>query len=128
MHTLIRRAYFATLFISILFSFAPAQAQSAGNSGTIYGTVADPTGAVIASATVTISNAVSGYSRQTKTDNAGHSQFPNLPLNPYHLTISAPSFATVTEDADVRSTVPTSLNATLKPGLGSTTVEVTTNA
>ncbi len=127
MHTLIQRAYFAALFISILFSFAAAQAQSAGNSGTIYGTVADPTGAVIASATVTIANPVSGYSRQTKTDSTGHYQFPNLPLNPYHLTISAPSFATVTEDADVRSTVPTTLNATLKPGLGSTTVEVTTN-
>jgi hypothetical protein len=127
MHTLIQRAYFAALFISILVVCSTSPAQSAGNSGTIYGTVADPTGAVIASATVTIANPVSGYSRQTKTDNAGHYQFTNLPLNPYHMTISATSFVTVTEDADVRSTVPTTLNATLKPGLGSTTVEVTTS-
>ena len=47
MHTLIRRAFFATLFISILFSFSSVLAQSAGNSGTIYGTVTDATGAII---------------------------------------------------------------------------------
>jgi hypothetical protein len=127
MHTLIQRAFFATLLISILISFSAAFAQSAGNSGTLYGTVADPSGAIITGATVSISNPVSGYSRNTTTDSTGHYQFTNLPLNSYHLTISASSFATVAEDADVRSTVPTPLNATLKPGGASTMVDVTTS-
>jgi hypothetical protein len=127
MHTLIQRAFFATLLISILISFSAAFAQSAGNSGTLYGTVVDPSGAIIPGAAVSISNPVSGYSRNTSTDNTGHYQFTNLPLNSYHLTISASSFATVAEDADVRSTVPTPLNATLKPGVASTIVDVTTS-
>jgi hypothetical protein len=126
MHTLIQRASFATLLISIFFSFSGILAQSAGNSGTIYGTVTDSTGAIIQGAAVSISNPVSGYSRQTKSDSSGHYQFTNLPLNPYHLSVSAPSFSSISEDADVRSTVPLTLNATLKPGGTSTMIEVTT--
>ena len=126
MHSLMQRASFATLLISVLFSFSSILAQSAGNSGTLYGTVTDSTGAIIQSAAVIITNPVSGLSRQTTTDSAGHYQFTNLPLNPYHLSISAPSFTAISQDADVRSTVPITLNATLKPGNTSTTVEVTT--
>jgi len=126
MHTLIQRASFATLFISIFFSFSAILAQSAGNSGTIYGTVTDPTGAVIRGASVAIENPVSGYNRHTTSDSTGRYQFTNLPLNPYHLTISAPSFGTISQDADVRSTVPTTVNVSLKLGETSTTVDVTT--
>ena len=126
MHTLIQRASLATLLISIFFSFSAILAQSAGNSGTIYGTVTDPTGAVIRGASVAIENPVSGYNRHTTSDSTGRYQFTNLPLNPYHLTISAPSFGTISQDADVRSTVPTTVNVSLKPGETSTTVEVTT--
>src|ERR1022692_3101364 len=126
MHTLIQRASFATLLISIFFSFSGILAQSAGNSGTIYGTVTDSTGAIIQGAAVSISNPVSGYSRQTKSDSAGRYQFTNLPLNPYHLSVSAPSFSSISEDADDRSTVSLTLNATLKPGGTSTVIEVTT--
>jgi hypothetical protein len=126
MHTLIQRASFATLLISFLFSFSAA-AQSAGNSGTIYGTVADPSGAVIPNALVSIENPVSGYKRQTSSDSTGHYQFNNLPLNPYHLAISAPSFSPSAQDVDVRSTVPITLTITLKPGAAITEVQVTTN-
>src|ERR1017187_5226985 len=126
MHTIIRRASLATLLISILFSFSAVLSQSAGNSGTIYGTVTDPTGAVIPGASVTIENPVSGYSRHTTTERTGRYQFANLPLNHYHLTLSAASFGTISQDADVRSTVPITVNVSLKLGETSTTVEVTT--
>ena len=128
MHTLVQRASFASLLISILFSFSVALAQSAGNSGSIYGTVTDPTGAVIRGAAVTIQNPVSGLDRQAKTDSQGRYQFTNLPLNPYHLTVSAPSFSSAAVDTDVRSTVPVTLTTTLQPGAASTVVQVTTNA
>ena len=127
MHTLIKRASLATLFISVFCNCSIVLAQSAGNSGTIYGTVTDATGAIIPSATVTIENPVSGYNRQTKTDSSGHYQFNNLPLNPYHLTISAPasppSPRTSTFVPSSRSLSP----APSKSGATSTTVEVTTN-
>ncbi len=127
MHTLAQRALFATLLISLFLNLPAIYAQAGGNSGTINGTVADATGAVIANATVAIQNPVSGYSRQTHTDGSGHYQFTNLPLNPYHLIISAASFATASQDTDVRSSVPITLTAVLKPGESSTVVEVTTN-
>jgi hypothetical protein len=97
-------------------------AQSAADSGTISGVVTDPSGAVVPNATVTINNPVSQYSRLAKTDTSGNFQFPNVPFNPYHLTVTAQGFASVTKDVDVRSTVPVSLNATLKVGEASSTV------
>ena len=128
MHTLMKRASFAVFLISILFGFSSILAQSAGNSGTIYGSVNDVTGAVIRGATVTVENLVSGYSRQTKTDSAGHYQFSNLPLNPYHLSFSAATFTSTYQDVEVRSTVPLTLTTTLQPGTTSTVVNVTTSA
>jgi hypothetical protein len=128
MHTLIQRAAFATLFISIFLFGSAILAQSAGNSGTVYGTVTDPTGAVIPNAAISIQNPVSGYSRQTATGPDGRFQFTNLPLNPYHLVIKTASFASSAQDVDVRSSVPITLAATLKPATTATTVEVTTDA
>jgi Carboxypeptidase regulatory-like domain len=127
MHTLIQRAYFATLLISLFLGLPVLHAQSGGNSGTINGTVTDPTGAVVPNATVAIQNPVSGYSRQTHSDSTGHYHFPNLPLNPYHLTISAPTFGTVAQDADVRSSVPVNLTTVLKVGAETTEITVEGN-
>jgi Carboxypeptidase regulatory-like domain len=101
-----------------------AFAQSAANSGTITGTITDPSSAVIPGATVTINNPVSQYSQTTTTDAAGHFRFSNVPFNPYHLTVNAPSFASSAQDVDVRSTVQMTVNATLQLGAASTTVTV----
>jgi hypothetical protein len=124
MHTLIQRAFSATLLIAIFFSISDVFAQSAGNSGTIYGTVTDTSGAGIAGAAVSISHPVSGYGRETKTDASGHYQFTNLPLNPYHVSIAARGFNTATQDAEVRSFVPITLTTSLKVGAASTEVTV----
>jgi hypothetical protein len=123
MHTSIRRVVFAA-FVFVFFVTISLKAQSAGSSGTIYGTVTDASGAVVPSASVTVENPVSHYSKQTSSDSSGHYQFTNLPLNPYHLTIQAPGFATFSEDVDVRSFVPVSLTSGLKVGAASTTVTV----
>ena len=123
MHTLIQRASLAALLISIFFNFSNILAQSAGSAGTVFGIVTDTSGAVIAGAAVSIENPVSGYRRQTTTDGTGHYQFSNLPLNLYHLTISARGFGSIAQDADVRSSVPITLTASLKVGF--TTTEIT---
>ena len=57
-------------------------AQSVGNSGSVNGTVLDPTGAVVAGAKVEIRNPVSGFDRSTTTDKAGTFAFTNIPFNP----------------------------------------------
>jgi hypothetical protein len=102
------------VFMAVIFLATCLIAQS--NSGTVSGTVTDPSGAVVAGASVSLSNPVSEYSRKVLTDNAGHYQFTGLPLNPYHLTISATGFATLSKDVDVRSTVPVTVTAALEVG------------
>jgi len=106
--------------------FSTVQAQS--NSGSISGTVTDPSGAVVPGATVTVENPVSGLLRTAKTDSAGRFQFSNLPFNPYHLTASATGFGSVAQDADVRSAIPLSVGVTLKVAGTSTTVTVVSGA
>jgi hypothetical protein len=130
MHTSNRRGVFAafvSLFFSIIFISAGLHAQSASSSGTIYGTVTDPSGAVISGASVIIENPVSQYSKQAKTDSDGRYQFTNVPFNPYHLTIIATGFSTGSEDVDVRSFVPVTLKSGLKIGASSTVVTVDAN-
>jgi hypothetical protein len=118
------RRFVHLFFPFLLLSLATAlHAQSA--SGTITGTVNDASGAVVPGATVTIGNPVSGLSRTTKTDGAGHYQFNNLSFNPYHLVVDAPGFATFTADVLVRSTVPVTPAISLQVGGASTTVTVT---
>jgi len=72
----------------------------------ISGTVLDPTGAVVPNATVEIDNPVSRYDSSTTTDVSGKFSFPNVPLNPYHLTVKAAGFAAYAQDVEIRSSVP----------------------
>jgi hypothetical protein len=120
MHTSIRRG----AAVAVVFLFASLSmlfAQTAGNAGTLNGIVTDPSNAVVPNAIVNLSNPVSGLTRNATTDAAGRYQFTNIPLNPYHLTITAPGFSSVVQDVEIRSTVPVAYNVSLKVG-GSTTV------
>src|SRR6201997_1758054 len=125
MYTSMRRGIFAAIAICFSLNASGAWAQSAGNGGTVHGTVTDATGAIVPNATVTIENPVSGYTRTTTSDSQGLYQFTNLPLNPYHVVVNAKGFAARTQDVDVRSSVPITLKSTLNVGGESTVVDVT---
>jgi Carboxypeptidase regulatory-like domain len=99
-------------------------AQSVGNSGSINGTVVDPTGAVVPKATVEIQNPVSGLDRSTTTDGAGRFAFTNVPFNPYHLTVTAEGFTSYVQDVEPRSAVPVSVSIALKVSGSVTSVTV----
>jgi hypothetical protein len=109
--------------VCLLVGGSPAEAQT-GNSGTISGTVTDPSGAVIANATVTIHNVVSGFERTTTTDSSGDFTFANIPFNPYHLTVTADGFQSYTQDVETRSAIPLNVKVALKVGAANTTVTV----
>ena len=109
--------------LALLAVVFTTQAQT-GNSSTINGTVTDPSGAVITNANVTIHNPVSGLDRAATTDSSGSFSFPNVPYNPYHLTVTAPGFASYTQDVEVRSSVPTNLKIGLTLGQATTSVTV----
>ena len=114
------------LGFAVLFAAGPAKAQI-GNSGSIEGIVKDSSGGVVAGATVEISYAVSGFRRETTTGADGGFKFTNVPFNTYHTVVAAAGFATYTQDVDVRSTVPTSIQIALKVGTTATTVTVEAN-
>ena len=111
-----------TLSIS-LATFSYAQ-SSGGNSGTVRGTVLDPSGAAIAGAGVEIENPVSHYTQTTKTDSQGNFALNNIPLNNYHVTANASGFQRGTEDVDVRSPIPLEIKISLKIGTESSSVTV----
>jgi hypothetical protein len=112
--------------LSILFCATRLVAQS-GNSGSIEGTVKDPSGASVANATVEVSNPVTGLRRSTVTGPDGNFRFTNLPFNPYHMVVTADGFESFTQDVGVRSTVPTSAQVSLKIGIAATSVTVEAN-
>ncbi|MGC2698529.1 MAG: TonB-dependent receptor [Candidatus Angelobacter sp.] len=108
--------WFSSLaFITVLFLFCcKVSAQTSGSAGTIQGTVTDQSSAVIPGAKVEIHNPVSGYGRVVTTDGTGRFSFPNIPFNPYHLSVAGKGFAPYSQDVDVRSIVPMNLNIGLK--------------
>ncbi len=110
--------------LSLLAAGQNAMAQNAGNSTAVTGTVADPSGAVIPGATVTIHNPVSGFERTAATDASGDFAIANVPFNPYHLTVTATGFSTYAQDIDVRSSVPISVKINLQLAGASSTVTV----
>ncbi len=109
---------------AVVFSGVFDNVRAQSNSGSISGVVTDPSGAVVPGATVTVENPVSGYVRTLKTDGTGRFQFSNIPLNPYHLAVTATGFGGAAQDADVRSTIPVTVNLALRLAGASTTVTV----
>jgi len=117
---------FAFLAVQFLFFVCVASAQ-VGNAGSIEGEVTDPSGAAVVGATIEIAYGVSGYVRTATTGSDGTFRFTNVPFNPYHMTVSAKGFAPYTQDVEIRSVVPTRVEAHLKIGTEATTVNVTEN-
>ena len=115
-----------TVLAALWLAVTIAGAQSVSNSGSINGSVVDPTGAVVAKATVEIRNPVSGFDRSITTDDSGKFAFTNIPFNPYHLVVTAEGFAAVVQDVEPRSSVP--VNLTIKLQLATSTTQVTVEA
>jgi len=114
---------FLPLLLLALGALYAAHAQS-GNAGTVRGTVTDPSGAVVPNATVHIANPVSEYEQTTLTDGAGQFTFPNVPFNPYTLSVSAKGFAIRSQNVEIRSAVGINVKIALQVSGGSQTVTV----
>ena len=113
----------AVLAVSILA--LPSILRGQANSGMVQGTVTDPSKAAVPGAKVRIENPVSHHVDQVETDANGMFRIPNIPFNPYHLTVTATGFANFTQDVDVRSTVPISMDITMMIGSATTNITVT---
>src|SRR6202163_1556945 len=118
----------AVVAVAVVLSVGAAKAQSGGTSSGISGTVLDPSGAVVANATVEIHNAVSGFDRTTTTDSNGRFSFPNVPFNPYHMTVTAPGFTQTAQDVEIRSALGVNVKVNLTVASSSDTVTVEAGA
>jgi hypothetical protein len=98
-----RVALLIPLLLAIAAAANPAYAQIL--YGSIVGKVNDPSGAAIAAAKVTITNKVTGFSRDVTTDSSGSFEVPNVPSGSYEVRITAPGFSSA-----VRSDVPVTIN------------------
>jgi hypothetical protein len=114
--------------MGVLFFAMPSKIRAQSNSGIIQGTVTDPSKAAVPGAKVHLENPVSHHVNDVETDTDGNFRIPNIPFNPYHLTVTAPGFANFTQDVDVRSTVPITLGITMMLGTATTNITVTENA
>lgn len=106
---------------SILFFTSIGAAQAVGN---IVGTVTDPSGAVVPSATVTATEVNTGYSRSVKTGANGYYVFNALRPTNYTLTVTAQGFRKFTQTG-ITLLANQSLTVTVKLELGQTTQSVT---
>src|SRR5580658_6120207 len=86
-------AAFVTAFCLVLF--APL-AFGQGGSGTITGTVTDPTGLAIAGANVQARNTETGAVYSGASTAAGNYTIPNLPVGTYELSVTVSGFKTYT--------------------------------
>jgi len=102
---------------------APAWPQADVSTATLRGTVTDPTGAVIAGATVTARSVERGISRTTTGDGAGVYQFLFLPPGTYEIRAEASGFKTgvVTE---IVLTVGQVANQIVQLSVGAVTEEI----
>src|SRR6202158_1851640 len=116
----------AMVAVAVVLSVGAAKAQSGGSS--ISGTVLDPSGAVVANARVGIHNAVRGFDRTTTTDSQGRFSFPNVPFNPYHMTVTATGFAQNAQDVEIRSALGVNVKVSLAVARSTDTVSVEAGA
>jgi hypothetical protein len=91
----------------------------------IVGQVADPTGAAIPAAVVTVTNHETGLKRIAKTDDAGQFNFPQLKPGMYSVKVEAAGFASQQNDNVVSGLgQKQAVNFTLKLAQSNQTVEV----
>lgn len=84
------------LFFLTALALIPYQmlGQSQANTGTIEGTVVDPSGSAIPNAEVTLKNLGTNFTRVIQTDAEGRFRGLLLPLGPYTVTVKAAHFGT----------------------------------
>ncbi len=109
--------------LAAIYLAALSPGQSLGSAGTVQGTVVDPSGAVVANASVTILNRVSNYRKSTTTDASGAFRFSSVPPNSYYLEADAPNFSRSAKHVEIRGAVP--VVAKFQLALAGTTTNVT---
>jgi hypothetical protein len=107
--------------------FAPTTRAQTTGSGSIQGTVTDPSGALIPNASVKLVESSTEVTLTTKTSSGGDYAFPNINVGTYTVTVTAPGFETYSSTGNVLE-VGSSIAINAKLSVGSSDVKVEVRA
>lgn len=121
MKSQIKRLLWASVLMLLICGSAQGQFSSA-----IEGSVTDPTGAIIPSAKIILTNTDTGVSQTTESNSAGDYRFSALGVGHYKVVVSASGFATVTQENIVLTAMRVQdVSVKLPPASAVSTVTVT---
>jgi hypothetical protein len=113
-----------SFLVALILAPCATRAQIAGTAN-LQGTIADPSGAVISSASVTLTDEATTVKRETHSDGSGIYIFPDIPASTYDLTVSSKGFKTFEEKGIVLEVgSSTSINPSLTVGSANVRIEV----
>jgi hypothetical protein len=115
----------ATILLFLLSMTSGASAQQ--TTGTIVGTVADQTGAVVSGATVKATNVDTGFTRTATANSFGEYRIDFLPVGNYNVAVEAPTFKRfVQQNLDLTVDQMLTVEVKLSAGASTETITVTT--
>jgi len=118
---------FLAVFLTCFVTLCSANGQTGTTS--VHGVVTDKSGAVIAAATVTLSNPAQGFQRSVSSNESGEFEFLALQPGTYSLVVEASGFRKFEQKSvQLLVNLPTTLNVTLEIGSSTQTVEVSGTA
>ena len=110
--------------VALIFLLGVSQLAFSQGSGTIVGTVSDPSNASVAGAKVTVVDPATGTSRQAVTNATGGFVLPALRPTTYTLTVEAPGFNKYSQ-GNILLTADQSVTVNVSLALGEATQSVT---
>jgi outer membrane receptor protein involved in Fe transport len=112
--------------LACLALITPQRLAAQLSTATMFGTVSDPTGAVIPDATVVLTQTQTNFTRETKTNGEGQYRAEFLPIGPYTIKVTAQGFKEISRTGVVLTGAQVAeLNYSLDAGAESTVIEVT---
>jgi len=118
-------ALLSAVLASLLVMAGTLRAQTA--TGQITGTVKDPSGAVMPGVKVTLSNQLTGMTRETTASDSGNYVFPLLPVGVYSVTAEKQGFQ-LAKHTDIQLNVADVLRIDLELAVGQVTQTVEVHA
>src|SRR5687767_10114627 len=117
-----------TAFLTTILAIILAPAAFAQATGGLSGTVADPNGAVVQGASVTVKNTATNFTRNTTTNEDGRWSVASLPVGRYSVSYEKEGFKkSVSQDASVEASVTRGLEVALEIGTADVFVDVTSD-
>src|SRR3954451_1550146 len=94
-------------------------------SGSVQGTVQDPSGSGVSNVTVTLTNPATSVSQETKSDETGSFRFVSLAPGAYTVSVQHPGFSKTTTPFELRTNQNINIPIALAVSSASTAIEVT---